>query len=101
MKHTKGPWSVINYRNTSDYTIRQDFKTYGINAKPIITSEGLEPENNLANAKLIAAAPEMLEALEDVKDVLDQCFTLIKTSGEAHRALEQINKVIKKAKGDL
>lgn len=51
MKHTKGPWDVTALDRKGNYKIKTDL---------ISTDEAL------ANAKLVAAAPEMLEALMQI-----------------------------------
>lgn len=63
MKHTKGPWKAVKYQNTSYYTVRQDHSTYGIDAR---TLAGSDDDLKFHDAHLIAAAPEMLEALENI-----------------------------------
>lgn len=90
MKHTKGPWQVTKRHST---TMIADH--YGIVAtiEPQLESSCLEN----ANASLISAAPEMLEALQ-------ACFELI-TSPEtedhdAYQIEALIKNVIKKAKGE-
>jgi hypothetical protein len=63
-KHTPGPWSAIG----------ADVKTAGPNSH-IICWTGLRSDVELeelrANARLIAAAPDMLNALLDVLDFWD------------------------------
>lgn len=63
MKHTPGPWIAFHddgvvsaYERTGDHTSR------------IVTISG---GSSIANARLIAAAPDMLEALEDARKWLN------------------------------
>lgn len=105
MKHTKGPWRAIKYQNTSYYKVTQDFKTYGIDAKDLA---GCETDLRFHDAHLIAAAPEMLEALEKALHDLE---ALRLSTDEADYPLEVMNyldtymlemfkQAIRKAKGE-
>lgn len=58
-KHTKGPWANFNGSDVS--TNREDGKVSQYIADCAMEELGLE--EILANARLIAAAPELLEAL--------------------------------------
>jgi len=63
-KHTPGPWK---YYNHEPHQVTGTLKGVGI-AGPgheIGVAYGWSKDEAIANAKLIAAAPEMLEALED------------------------------------
>jgi hypothetical protein len=67
MKHTSGPWKSIKFGENETYVITNDAGTPGVH-REIATvsfgySEPAETEQH-ANAKLIAAAPELLEALK-------------------------------------
>ena len=57
-KHTPGPWRVVDSWN--DYMVESQ------NGEEIIWQDGPHntPTINEANARLIAAAPDLLEALE-------------------------------------
>lgn len=85
MKHTKGPWTIIN----------AGMSEYGILAKDssdlICTTD--KSKNELYNAHLIAAAPEMLEEL---------IFVAERLHAENFDAdlVENITNLIKKAKGE-
>ena len=59
-KHTPGPWRLGIRQPTSDKFI------YGQNGEEIADCDMINnfPENNLANARLIAAAPDLLNAVE-------------------------------------
>jgi Na+/phosphate symporter len=63
-KHTKGPWKVISYTG-------HPF-TYKINVGQNELSE-LESESN---AKLIAAAPDLLISLKKAEDYITRSLTL-------------------------
>lgn len=88
VKHTPGPWEVGEANHTLQYEI-------GVRAVDEdgfvicdITNDGYGPEENEANAKLIAAAPEMLEFLMETVSVL---------SPEFKSLADRIESVIKKA----
>ena len=82
-KHTEGPWNVSNHN--SDYIEDSDRKLV---ACVWGSSQELE-----ANARLIAAAPELLEALIDCRRTLEIAnFT---------QELAVVNAAIAKAKGEI
>ena len=64
MSHTPGPWEVNRYSNYEGYSISAEKR--GCLAERWYPAELDEQENAemAANARLIAAAPEMLEALK-------------------------------------
>ena len=69
-KHTPGPWDVYVPDDL-------DGKTYGIDgadgsAVVYFGFDRTEGIRDIANARLIAAAPELLEALQTVKKMMDQ-----------------------------
>ena len=98
-KHSPGPWTVVEDHNG---TRIEDAQRYGImsetyagdysgRAYPTIKEE--------ADARLIAAAPDLLAALEGLVDVLEE----IETYGYAPNSNEALNKAIAafaKAKGE-
>jgi len=113
-KHTPGPWKAVDVRdarnNPSGYAVWQDierpFSDSPRGNKICATPDGTTPQNK-ANAALIAAAPELLEALEMlvVTDNDKSCPYCTKTEwGEEkhdedcvyHRAY----KIIAKARGE-
>jgi hypothetical protein len=80
-KHTPGPWYVTRH-NDLQYSISQKETGYDE------MIEALDEEDE-ANAKLIAAAPELLEALKDllgdVMNLLDKNDTIrLGTTGTIH-----------------
>ena len=95
MGHTNGPWKkvagygckVINGKEVSGYT-----------TKEICCTSGLpNEEEDLANAHLIASAPELLEALAQLIDRLDfhGGIDLIREEGP----IEDARNAIAKAEG--
>lgn len=90
MKHTKGPWVV---RKSEPWVIAKD---YG-NQKSVVhlNISSAPSERDLANARLIAAAPELLDALIVAKQLMDMDMDGWGTEA----ALEQARAAIKKALG--
>jgi hypothetical protein len=83
MKHTSGPWRVLE-------------STHKLSIEPRIV--GCMRKSNKANAHLIAAAPEMLEALE----LFLQCEGSRDNEGLRQLAIarELAKEAIRKAKGE-
>lgn len=95
-KHTKGPW-MISMKKSSHTTISGSIDNQLIPIADNVTQ---------ANAALIAAAPEMLEALEDlyqsIKDCSEFCDAM-KSSGfdiDVVESIQRAKQVIRKAKGE-
>lgn len=88
-KHTPGPWKIVDAWN--------DYMVEGQNGEEIIWQDGPHdtPTINKANARLIAAAPDLLEALITLNDA---CRTPSQI-GVLH-GLELARAAIAKAKGE-
>jgi hypothetical protein len=89
MKHTKGPWYVSPEIKTGIYADTEDGTVYVCDMP-----EFVDWETRLANAKLIAAAPEMLEALE---------YIIAEKRLQGHEVWIEdrcLDEIIKKAKGE-
>lgn len=93
MKHTPGPWRI----GTAPPNGEQAIGTIrGMMVAVATTGVGME-EETLANASLIAAAPELLEALQDVTTMLEHMLMI---SGDpepgsiGHKARAAIAKAI-------
>ena len=117
MNHTKGPWTAIirsTDRGVYGYVGEQD----NFSSDGVLATVECPDEKGEANARLIAAAPEMLEALEWVmghvtrctsKDSMTDEFGLGKikvpygtgTVVDAKMILDKLENAIKKAKGKL
>lgn len=98
-KHTPGPWLV------GDLSVSE---IVGINREHICRIDGLPPdsswldgERRIANAHLIAAAPELLDALKNALNVLDgvACGHLGTVQMES-RAIKIARQAIAKAEGE-
>ena len=66
-KHTPGPWRE-NSQGDSEYIFSE---VYG--AIAIIPHGGIHRDEHKANAKLIAAAPDLLKAAISCRDIADKC----------------------------
>ena len=64
--HTPGPWEVRPSSNPKNGTLWRDVVSTGCEYSPSYVGEALE-----ADARLIAAAPELLEALDELLAELD------------------------------
>lgn len=74
LQHTPGPWTVTDTGRRVDGPFGTAF---GEGTQPIADVRVPNDSKNqrLANAKLIAAAPEMLDALKTIAGILDHQFT--------------------------
>ncbi len=85
--HTPGPWSISRYSATSVEAVNQrGVASTGGYQSNMIDAEVLLAENE-ANARLIAAAPELLEAL---KKMLRTHTTVIGTADDGSAELGNI-----------
>ena len=101
MKHTPAPWEIRDkncnpYIEKDGYEICQLFRTAFLNDD---YTEDIEFENAQANARLIAAAPELLEALDSLYASL-MFNDVLKTHPKVNEAMIMANSAIAKAKGE-
>ena len=103
--HTPGPWSVYADMRTDVCRATGDELSYvaGWNiespAEEIVGCEGIiSGPTSEANARLIAAAPELLEALEEARRQLEYVDGRFPT-GTTPAVLARINAAIAKARG--
>jgi len=76
-KHTPGPWAVHDhptdpYQYGHHVTTEDGLTICSVTYQlPVNTPHGVEEATRVANARLIAAAPELLEALQTLVDAVD------------------------------
>jgi hypothetical protein len=64
-KHTPGPWLVVHHYDGCEYAVcTESTKENPAKRTIALLDDGVVGYRNKENARLIAAAPEMLEALE-------------------------------------
>jgi len=102
MSYTPGPWAIE--KDSKDIVKVRAYATVAT-----CTTAGLwdskrtqviSPEECMANARLIAAAPELLEALEAFDKAAKESTTIIGFAAKAFKLLTKTRAVIAKAKGD-
>lgn len=103
-KHTPGPWKFGQYLGSlSSFCVHMDAGDKGRGIDVVKAVAGITTEQRLANARLIAAAPEMLEALERtlwyVKKQGRRSLT-VADAAAANEAMQHLQSVIAKAKGE-
>lgn len=69
-KHTPGPWSVFYKSKYDEWHVSVPLSTGSM--KWALFDDGIRSENPEADARLIAAAPDLLEALRGVLRVADR-----------------------------
>lgn len=81
-EHTPGPWNETEYDNHGNGSY-YEWLTIGPKGCIIAKVEGGKKlsEQDYANARLIAKAPELLEALEEAAEKLDWAMKSMKRSG--------------------
>lgn len=83
-KHTPGPWSAYNKFSgltLSNWRVSEGNSTPGIGIGVAIMSGNRSDEIEQANARLIAAAPELLEALTELLDFAIEANNRIPSPG--------------------
>lgn len=106
-KHTAAPWKVshsgyanspfVIFAGTHAPNYRNQFPLSGVNAiAEIFHDESPAHEEQAANARLIATAPELLDALETLLDI-----TPFATNPNDAEIRIRVRAVIAKAKGDV
>ena len=97
--HTPGPWNAVESQ-PGIYWIdtREGSHAYGDIAT--VLEGGMDPEENAANARLIAAAPDLLAALEDAREEI--AMRVLEDGGDLRsvtKACAKYDAAIAKARG--
>lgn len=82
-EHTPGPWRVEKFNDTKSWSIYANGGTHS-----------LASIRDAANARLIAAAPELLQALRDARESL-----IARGADPVISVLREINAAIAKTEG--
>jgi len=95
MKHTSGPWKIIGEKSNIiiTATFLNGSDNYGMPIAYMQTEANCE--DSMANAKLMTAAPELLQACKEVLDIVI-AYQHIPAQFQACQILQD---VIKKAEG--
>ena len=65
-QYTLGPWKCSQYLGYPAWSVHMDAGDRGRGSTIVDGVAGIDLEQRLANARLIAAAPDLLDALQDV-----------------------------------
>jgi hypothetical protein len=101
MSHTKGPWTALKLPVTKK-SQDSDFLVYseGASYEPSVARvENIEGGEGKANAKLIAAAPDLLEALEQALVAMCVQQEMMGCQHKMSIAINEARSAIQKAKG--
>ena len=98
MTHTPGPWQQINLEDASGWVIVNYISEYSF-IEICELSNVVTYSEQLANAHLIAAAPELLEACQALKADLDYLQNLWSKEGITDGNVDRLNTAIAKATG--
>lgn len=93
--HTPGPWELLHHTAPQH---DGDRAVYGPGNKLICDMNGgpNDDSETLANARLIAAAPELLKIARDYLDVIKACV-----GGEENKTVNEVKNIIFKAEGRI
>lgn len=95
-QHTQGPWKFLYDSRRDNYQIYAD-RIWIATTKGDACSKSQE-----ANARLIAAAPLLLEACEDILLMIEnKCLTPSKKLIAIDVPFKSLKQAIKKAKGEI
>lgn len=94
-KHTPGPWKIGTPPPNGEQTIGN---SQGLMVAVATTGFNVP---TLANAQLIAAAPELLEALEAFDKAAKESTTIIGFAAKAFKLLTKTRASIAKARGEV
>ena len=92
-KHTPGPWKCSQHLGHPAWSVHVDSGDRGRGLIIVDGVAGIDREHRLANARLIAAAPELLEALEYIGRFIDP------TAKDAETMVKHARIAIAKATG--
>jgi len=93
LKHTEGEWKILWGNYTHFATINKDVATRICAIEVNCSQKGNAPiEEAEANAKLIAAAPELLDSLNELFNLLEENEPQWYLKGHYNRAIKALQK---------
>lgn len=96
-QHTPGPWRLNHNTNWKTNPFSVTVRKYGVHSTTVAnipTRMTIPPQEQQANARLIAAAPELLDVLLRARDAIE---SLDGTSAENERLVDAYRAAIAKA----
>lgn len=96
VQHTPGPWDISS-RSINQYGIRRQFVSTADKPVALVYGTPQEEDDNDANARPIAAAPDLLAALEDVSRAYQQMFDVMPVAWQTYD--DTVQAAIAKARG--
>jgi len=102
MSHTPGPWAAHEGWPSDVWHVDMPGRTYSIGVSRADSDEDMAVEEVQANARLIACAPEMLDALRLAADALDLAQAQVDSENDRYnlcKRLVAVKRVIAKAEG--
>jgi hypothetical protein len=101
-KHTPGPWRLNENSNWKTNPFSITVSKPGVHSTTISnipTRMTVPPQEQKANARLISAAPDLLEALKGASKAIREYRSQGATHAYWDNVEEQVNAAIKKAEG--
>lgn len=106
-KHTPGPWELEEcYRSPAAnggyytaYLVGKSREGKSTNVADVCESSNLSAEEIAANGLLLRAAPDLLDAMQEITSFLNDAFVKTPGSGERFDALNRFRAAIAKATG--
>lgn len=96
-KHTKGPWKVGQYLGSlRQFVIHMDVGDNGRGSDVAFTSAAFGNDETIANARLIAASPDLLEALQ----AIEMLYAPLARDSTAATWIDKARAAIAKATGE-
>jgi hypothetical protein len=102
--HTPGPWTVLPPESGTDDYLRVRgtrlggrYKIANVLSAVPLGANPIEAEEASANARLIAAAPELLEALRAAQELIERRWGYPDDASSREVTLEQTRAAIRKA----
>jgi rhamnogalacturonyl hydrolase YesR len=96
-KHTPGEWKLVEFLKDRKGMFHKVHDEQGVTIANIPCNPTDPEEWHRANARLIAAAPKLLEMLESILEIIDYEGEI---NNSANRVIDDTRIIIRKAKGE-